>query len=46
MNFVKGIPLWNTPLLPVFYTVASLWGGCEVALAIALKERDFEPRKR
>lgn len=41
MNFVNGIPLWNTPLLPILYTVASLWGGCEVALVIALKGRDF-----
>ena len=36
MNFVNGIPLWNTALLPVLYVISGLWGGAEVMLGIAL----------
>lgn len=36
MNYVNGIPLWNTALLPVLYVVAGLWGGAELALGVAL----------
>jgi formate-dependent nitrite reductase membrane component NrfD len=36
MNYVNGIPLWNTALLPVLYAVSGLWGGAEVTLGIAL----------
>jgi formate-dependent nitrite reductase membrane component NrfD len=37
MNYVNGIPLWNTALLPVLYVVAGFWGGAEVAMGIVLK---------
>jgi len=36
MNYVNGIPLWNTALLPVLYVISGLWGGAEVTLGIAL----------
>ena len=36
MNYVNGIPLWNTALLPVLYVVSGLWGGAEVTLGIVL----------
>ncbi len=36
MNYVNGIPLWNTALLPVLYIVSGVWGGAEVTLGIAL----------
>jgi formate-dependent nitrite reductase membrane component NrfD len=36
MNYVNGIPLWNTALLPVLYVISGLWGGAEVMLGIAL----------
>jgi len=36
MNYVNGIPLWNTALLPVLYVVSGLWGGAEVTLGITL----------
>jgi sulfite dehydrogenase (quinone) subunit SoeC len=36
MNYVNGIPLWNTALLPVLYIVSGLWGGAEVTLGINL----------
>jgi len=35
MNFVNGIPLWNTALLPALYTVGGLLGGAEITLGIA-----------
>ena len=35
MNYVNGIPLWNTALLPILYMVSGLWGGAEVTLGIA-----------
>lgn len=35
MNYVNGIPLWNTALLPILYVVSGLWGGAEVTLAVA-----------
>jgi formate-dependent nitrite reductase membrane component NrfD len=36
MNYVNGIPLWNTALLPVLYVVSGLWGGAEVTLGMVL----------
>ena len=30
MNYVNGIALWNTALLPVLYVMSGLWGGAEV----------------
>ncbi len=36
MNYVNGIPLWNTALLPILYVVSGLWGGAEVTLAVSL----------
>lgn len=41
MNFVNGIPLWNTALLPVLYVISGLWGGTEVMLGIALASGDI-----
>jgi len=36
MNYVNGIPLWNTALLPILYVISGLWGGAEVTLGITL----------
>ena len=36
MNYVNGIPLWNTALLPILYVVAGIWGGAELMLATGL----------
>lgn len=36
MNYVNGIPLWNTALLPILYVISGLWGGVEVTSVIAL----------
>ena len=36
LNYVNGIPLWNTALLPVLYAVSGIWGGASVALGITL----------
>ena len=36
MNYVNGIPLWNTALLPILYVISGLWGGAEVMLGISL----------
>lgn len=36
MNYVNGIPLWNTAILPVLYLISGLWGGAEVTLGITL----------
>ena len=36
MNYVNGIALWNTALLPILYLVSGLWGGAEVTLGIVL----------
>jgi len=36
MSYVHSIPLWNTPLLPVLYTVLGLWGGFGITLLTAL----------
>tara|TARA_Y100000310_G_scaffold273698_1_gene289311 strand:- start:78 stop:968 length:891 start_codon:yes stop_codon:yes gene_type:complete len=36
MNYVNGIPLWNTALLPVLYGISGIWGGAGLALGIAL----------
>jgi formate-dependent nitrite reductase membrane component NrfD len=34
MNFVNGIQLWNTPLLPVLYAVLGIWGGLGLNLIL------------
>jgi len=36
LNYVNGIPLWNTALLPIIYAVSGIWGGASVALGITL----------
>lgn len=36
MNYVNGIALWNTALLPVMFVVSGVWGGAEVVMGIAL----------
>lgn len=36
MSFVSALPIWNTPLIPAIYTVASLWGGAEFLVGINL----------
>ena len=36
MNYVNGIPLWNTALLPVLYVISGLWGGAEVVLGVTM----------
>jgi len=36
LNYVNGIPLWNTALLPILYAVSGIWGGASVALGITL----------
>ena len=36
MNYVNGIPLWNTALLPVLYVVSGLLGGAEIVLGITV----------
>ena len=34
LNYVNGIPLWNTALIPILYVISGLWGGAEVTLGI------------
>jgi len=36
MNYVNGIPLWNTALLPILYVVSGFWGGAEATLGIII----------
>jgi len=36
LNYVNGIPLWNTALLPIIFAVSGIWGGASVALGITL----------
>ena len=36
MNYVNGIPLWNTALLPVLYVASGFWGGAEVTLSVVI----------
>ena len=36
MNYVNGIPLWNTALLPILYVISGLWGGAEAVFGTAL----------
>jgi len=38
MNYVKGISLWNTALLPVLFVVSGIWGGTGIVLITALAE--------
>jgi anaerobic dimethyl sulfoxide reductase subunit C (anchor subunit) len=36
MSYVSALPIWNTPLIPAIYTVASIWGGTELLVGINL----------
>jgi len=36
MNYVNGITLWNTALIPILFVVAGIWGGAELLMASAL----------
>lgn len=35
LNYVNGIPLWNTALIPILFAISGFWGGAEVTLGIA-----------
>jgi formate-dependent nitrite reductase membrane component NrfD len=41
MNYVNGIPLWNTALLPVLYIISGLWGGAELTLGVFLTQGEM-----
>ncbi len=41
MNYVNGIPLWNTALLPVLYIISGLWGGAELTLGVFLAQGEM-----
>lgn len=41
MNYVNGIPLWNTALLPVLFVISGFWGGAEVTLGINMVRGDL-----
>ena len=41
MNYVNGIPLWNTALLPILYVISGLWGGAELTLGVFLNRGDI-----
>jgi len=41
MNYVNGIPLWNTALLPVLFVISGFWGGDEATLGINLARGDL-----
>ncbi len=36
MNYINGIPFWNSALLPVLYAVAGFWGGAGLSMAVLL----------
>ena len=36
MAYVRGLALWNTAMIPILYTAASLWGGAGIVLGIML----------
>lgn len=36
MNYVVGIRLWNTALLPILFVISGLWGGAEVSMGITV----------
>jgi formate-dependent nitrite reductase membrane component NrfD len=36
MNYINGIPLWNSALLPIMYLISGIWGGAEVTLGLTL----------
>lgn len=36
MNYVNGISLWNSALIPVLYVVSGMWGGAEVTMGITI----------
>ena len=35
MNFVNGIQLWNTALLPALFTLSGVWGGIGLSIVVA-----------
>ena len=43
MNYINGIPLWNTALLPLLLVVSGFWGGAELTLATAMATGVFIP---
>ena len=36
MAFVNGIKLWNTPMVPILFTVAGIWGGVGLTIVTVL----------
>ncbi len=36
LAFVNGIKLWNTPMMPVLFAVAGIWGGIGLTIATVL----------
>jgi len=42
MNYVNGIPLWNTGLLPVLFVITGVLDGFGLVLAIALGGGDID----
>jgi formate-dependent nitrite reductase membrane component NrfD len=36
MNYINGIPFWNSAVLPVLYAVAGFWGGAGLSIAVLL----------
>lgn len=46
MNYVNGIPLWNTALLPVLFAVSGIWGGIGVSILtmFAFGSAGLDPR--
>jgi len=36
MNYVNGIQLWNSALLPIMFVVAGIWGGIGLTIATVL----------
>lgn len=36
MAFVNGIKLWNTPMIPILFTLAGIWGGVGLTIVTVL----------
>ena len=36
LSYVLAVPIWNTPLIPALYSIASLWGGVGLLVGINL----------
>jgi len=36
MNYVNGIQLWNSALLPIMFVMAGIWGGIGLTIATVL----------